>query len=256
MRLCVAIPCFFRSTPFEEAIETVASLGYDAAETYDWTALHMSSAKAALEKNGVELLSMCTTEFRMTDPAYRTEWLRGLRESCRAARELRVKRLITQVGPDTGAPREEQRRAIVETLRLAIPILEEYGVTLMPEPLNTLVDHKGYYLTAAAEAFSILREVDHPLVRLVFDIYHQQISEGNILPNLLPNLPLVAHLHAAGHPGRLEPWLGESDYRVILSRLSQAGYAGACGLEYRPSLDPIESLRLARELYGGEHGLS
>ena len=256
MRLCVAIPCFFRSLPFGEAIETVASLGYDAAEIYDWTRLDFPSAKAALQKNKVELLSMCTTEFCMTDPAYRESWLRGLRESCRAARELGVKRLITQVGADTGAPRAEQHAAIVETLRCAIPILGEYGVTLMPEPLNTLVDHKGYYLTASGEAFSILREVDHPLVRLVFDIYHQQISEGNILPNLLQNLPLVAHLHAAGHPGRIEPWLGESDYRVILSRLSVAGYTGACGLEYRPTLDPIESLGRARELYGGTYGIS
>ena len=251
MRLCVALPCFFRSLPFEDAIGTVSSLGFDAAEIYDWTKLDLSVAQAALQKYGVELLSMCTTEFRMTDPSYRTAWLSGLRDSCRAAKELGVKRLITQVGPDTGAPRAEQREAIVATLREAIPILEEYGVTVMPEPLNTAVDHKGYYLVYAKEAFSILREVDHPLVRLVFDIYHQQVSEGNILPNLLGNLPFVSHLHAAGHPGRCEPWLGESDYRVIFDRLSAAGYRGACGLEYRPTLDPILSLRQARLLYGG-----
>ena len=250
MRLCVPIPCFFKKIPFDAAIRRVAALGYDAAETYSWKSIDVDATKRACAETGVELLSMCTTEFRMTDPALRTQWLDGLRESCAFAQRLGVKRLITQVGPDTGAPRAAQHESIVAALRDARPILEESGVTIMIEPLNTLFNHPGYYLWSAVEGFDIIREVDHPLVKVVYDLYHQQIMEGNIIPNITQNLDCIAHLHSAGHPGRHELQFGENDYRVIFDAVDKAGYTGACGLEYGPLLDPEESLRIARELYG------
>jgi len=137
MRLCVPVPCFFKGIDFCEAIKTVSSLGFDAAETYHWESLDLDITKRALDDYGVELISMCTTEFRMTDPSYRELWLDGLKRSCEAANKLGVKRLITQVGPDTGAERKAQRDSIVTALNLAAPILEAHGVTLMPEPLNS-----------------------------------------------------------------------------------------------------------------------
>lgn len=250
MRLCVPIPCFFGQMDFAEAIRRVRALGFDAAETYNWKELDAESVRRACAENGVELLSMCTTEFRMTDEAFRSAWLDDLRESCAAARALGVKRLITQVGPDTGAPREKQHENIVETLRQAAAILEDSGVTVMLEPLNTLVDHKGYYLWSAVEGVEIIREVNHPLVKMVFDIYHQQIMEGNIIPNITGNLDCIAHLHAAGHPGRNELQSGENDYNVIFAAVDRAGYTGACGLEYTPLMPPEESLAEALRRYG------
>ena len=243
MRLCVAIPCFFKGVDFCDAIRQCAALGYDAIETYNWKKLDLDAVRRVLDETGVELLSMCTTEFNLTDPAYRQAWLDGLRESCIAAQKLGVKRLITQVGMDTGAERAEQHLSIVEGLRAGAPILEEYGVTVMIEPLNTYVDHPGYYLWSAVEGFEIIREVNHPNVKLIFDVYHQQIMEGNIIPNILSNLDCIAHLHGAGHPGRHEMQYGESDYRVIINAVDKAGYTGALGLEYKPLMDPIESLR-------------
>ncbi len=250
MKLCVPIPCFFGNLPFEAAVEKTAALGYQYAEIYDWRQLDLASAKKALYDAGVTLLSMCTTEFRLTDPACRAQWVQGIRDSCRAARVLGVKKLITQVGPDTGAEREAQRRSIVEGLKAGAPVLEEAGVTVMIEPLNIKVDHPGYYLTASAEAFDIVRRVGSPNVKVVFDIYHQQISEGNIIPNILENLDCIAHLHAAGHPGRHELQYGENDYKNIFAAVDKAGYSGACGLEYGPLLDPEESLAAAKKLFG------
>lgn len=250
MRLCVPVPCFFKNVDFVTAIHRIKALGFDAAETYKWKNLDLDAVRAACEETGVELLSMCTTEFRMTDPALRTAWLEGLKESCAAANKVGAKRLITQVGPDTGAPREEQHASIVAALREAKPILEDSGVTIMIEPLNTLVNHPGYYLWSAVEGFDIIREVDHPLVKVVYDIYHQQVMEGNIIPNVTQNLDCIAHLHSAGHPGRHELQYGENDYKVIFAAVDKAGYTGACGLEYSPLLDPEESLKIAKEIYG------
>ena len=250
MRLCVAIPCFFKKLDFCDAIRQVAALGFDAAETYKWQDLDLDAVRRTLDETGVELLSMCTTEFRLNQPEYRELFVQGVRESCIAAQKLGVKKLITQVGKDTGEPREAQHTSIVEGLRASAPILEEYGVTLMIEPLNTYVNHPGYYLWSSAEAFEIIREVNSPYVKVIFDIYHQQVMEGNIIPNVTNNLDCIAHLHGAGHPGRHELQSGENDYHVILSAIEKAGYTEALGLEYFPTADPVESLREAKKRYG------
>jgi len=249
MRFCVPIPCFFGKMNFADAIRKVHELGFDAVETYNWKVLDVDSVRAALEETGVELMSMCTSEFNLTDPEKRELWLAGLKESCEAANKLGVKRLITQVGKDTGEARADQHASIVAGLKAGIPILEEHGVTVMVEPLNTLVNHPGYYLWSAVEGFEIVREVDHPSVKLVFDIYHQQVMEGNIIPNVTANLDCIAHLHSAGHPGRNELQYGENDYHVIFREIDKAGYKGCCGLEYNPLLEPEESLKEFRKIY-------
>ena len=249
MRICVPVPCFFNSIPFADAIARIAALGFDAAEIYDWQSLDLDEARAACETHGVELLSMCTTDFRLTDKTHRNAFLSGLDKSAKAANQVGAGRLITQVGNDTGEPREAQHESIVEGLRESIHILESAGVTLMIEPLNTYVDHKGYYLWSSAEAFEIARAVNHPLVKVVYDIYHQQIMEGNIIPSIVNNLAWIEHLHSAGHPGRVELQFGENDYRNIFAAIDRAGYTGACGLEYRPTMAPEESLRVFKAIY-------
>ena len=112
MRICVPIPCFYGGMPFTDAIRKVRELGFDAVETYNWKSLDLDAVRAACEENGVELMSMCTTEFNMTNPDMREKWLAGLKESCEAANRVGAKRLITQVGQDTGAPRAQQHAAI------------------------------------------------------------------------------------------------------------------------------------------------
>ena len=185
----------------------------------------------------------------MTSPEYRTLWLEGLRRTCDAAHILGAFRIVTQVGQDTGEERDLQRASIISALEAAKPILEEHGMLLMLEPLNAVFDHKGYYLTTSQEAFDIVRTVNHPQIKIVYDVYHQQVTEGNIIPTVTGNLDCIAHLHAAGHPGRHELWLGENDYRVIFDAIDRAGYTGTCGLEYLPTLDAEESLAKTKQIY-------
>lgn len=249
MRICIPVPCFFGKMDFCEAIAKIAQLGFDAAETYNWKSLDLDAVRNACEQSGVELLSMCTTEFNMTNPAKREDWLNGLKESCAAAKRVGASKLITQVGADTGEERARQHDSIVAALKQAKPLLEDSGVTIMIEPLNIYVNHPGYYLWSSREAFEIIHEVDHPLVKVVYDIYHQQVMEGNIIPSVTQNLDCIAHLHSAGHPGRHELQFGENDYKVIFAAVDKAGYTGACGLEYGPTMDSVESLKEFRRIY-------
>lgn len=253
MRLCVPLPCFFKlgeDGGMIRAIEKVGELGFDAVETYAWRGFDLKEVKRALDACGVELLSILNGERRLTRPEFRGLWLDELKASCEAANQIGASLIITQVGEDTGEERARQHEAIVETLTLAKPILEAHRVTVMPEPLNIKVNHPGYYLTRSAEAFDIVREVDSPYVKIVYDIYHQQITEGDIIRSVVNNLDCIAHLHSAGNPGRHELQYGENDYKVIFEAIDKAGYTGACGLEYGPLMDPIESLIEAKRLFG------
>ncbi len=249
MKFDIPVPCFFGGDEFTEAIRKISAAGFCAAETYNWQCLNLDAVRGVCEECGVELISMCTSEFRLTDISFSSQWLSCLDDSCKAAVKVGAKMLITQVGNDTGEERAKQHANIVSTLTKAKGILEQYGVTVMIEPLNILYNHKGYYLWSAVEAFDIVREVNSQFVKVIYDIYHQQVSEGNIINNIRDNLDLISHLHCAGHPGRNELQYGENDYNVIFDAVDKAGYSGFCGLEYSPLLPPLESLAEFRRIY-------
>ena len=249
MKFSVCLPCFFRDTPFPEAVRRARACGFDAVELWHFGHPDLAEAKAALDDNGVTLVGMCTGVFTLTDPAARPRYLESLKESAEKAAYLGASRLITQVGADTGADRAAQHESIVEGLRAAHDILAPYRVTLSIEPLNVLFDHPGYYLTSSEEAFAIVREAASPYVKVLYDIYHQQISEGNIIPTVKAHVADIAHFHAAGHPGRHELQQGELDFRNVFAAIDGAGYAGYTGLEYHPTLPPEESLAAFRNAY-------
>ena len=104
MRISVPVPCFFGKMDFCEAIDKIAALGFDAIETYDWSRLDLDAVRDTCARRGVELLSMCTSDFRMTDGAYRGAWLEGLEKSCQAANRAGAGKLITQALMNECAP--------------------------------------------------------------------------------------------------------------------------------------------------------
>jgi len=249
MRLSVCIPMFFRQTPLPEAIQKIAELGYDACEMWRVSDQEdLEAATNACKKFGVEFLAICT-EYSACTGGDVGAYVEGVRSAARKAMALGAKLLISQVGKDTGAPAAEQHANIVKCLKAAVPVLEKTGLTIVIEPLNTLVNHKGYYLWSSDEAVEILREVDHPRVRLLYDIYHQQVMEGNLIANIIEKLPWIGHLHSAGCPGRNELDNGEIDYQKVFAAVDAAGYVGACALEYSPLLPPEESLQKTKILY-------
>ncbi len=250
MKLSVCIPTFFRQMPLEKAVEQLSALGYEYAEFWGMPKdTDIDAVCEACKKHGVTLVAMCPDKFNLTDASFHGEYIESLEIACKRAKKLGITRLISQVGNDTGESREIQHGNIVAGLKRAVPVLEKYGITLVIEPLNTLVDHKGYYLVTSEEGFDIVREVDSDNVKLLFDIYHQQVSEGNVISNVINNLDLIGHLHSAGNPGRHELWMGELNYEAIFEAIDNAGYNGFCALEYKPTLEPVESLSECKKRY-------
>jgi len=149
--------------------------------------------------------------------------------------------------------RSQMRKNLMRALGDAIEIARKNDFVLMLEPLNTFADHPGYYLDTAAEGAKIVREFNSPHLRLLYDIYHMQIMEGNILTFIEDNSDIIAHFHCAGVPGRHEPFGGELNYRGIFRRIcGLEAYRGSFGLEYFPAIpDSMESLKKSKEYLEG-----
>jgi len=138
-----------------------------------------------------------------------------------------------------GQTRAEQHARIVAALKAAAPLAEAAGVQLVLEPLNILVNHKGYYLTTTTEAAEIITEVGSPNVHILYDVYHQQITEGNLIDTIRANIRLIGHIHVGDVPGRKQPGTGEINYKNVFQAIRDTGYAGfvvfECGLT-----EPVE----------------
>lgn len=234
MRFSLNLPCLYSGKNWEDALGEVRSAGFDTVECWTLPKGGEEAFAAALEKTGVRLSAFCPDFFILNDAARHDEYEENLRRALQWAKKLRCPALITQVGADTGAPREQQHAAIVAGLRRFAPLLEEAGVTLLVEPLNDVKDHKGYYLTSSEEGFEIIREVNSPNVRLLFDVYHQVHMGEDVLAQILPNLPLIGHFHIAAHPNRDEKIFTNFNYAPLFNALQAAGCTLPLGLELRP----------------------
>ena len=124
----------------------------------------------------------------------------------------------------------------------AAGLAESAGITLVIEPLNLLVDHPGYHLSSSQDAFDVVERIGSRQVKVLYDIYHQQITEGNLLMNIAGHLDKIGHFHAAGNPGRGEITKGEINYRFLFETLADMGYEGYVGLEYMTKEDPVKGL--------------
>ena len=252
MRLSVCIDMLLRDLPVAERIRSVKHTGISAIEFWSWENKDINELEAVANRYQVEIAAFCTKFVSLVDPAMRDEYIAGLKETIPVARRLACSRLITQVGNElTGVPREKQLESLVGGLKACVPILAESRVTLLVEPLNVLVDHKGYFLYSSQEAFDVVREVNSPYVKVLYDIYHQQVSEGNLIPTIQSNIDLIGHLHVADHPGRHEPGTGEINYRNVFKAIAETGYAGLVGLEFRPTSSAIEALEEVVQLLEG-----
>ena len=129
-----------------------------------------------------------------------------------------------------------------------MPYLEKAGITLVVEPLNIRVDHKGYYLYSSDEAAEVIKEVDSSNVKMLFDIYHQQITEGDLIRRIREYIPYIGHFHSAGNPGRNELYDSEIDYKKVFQAIKETGYDGHIGLEYFPREDPAKGLEYAKQV--------
>lgn len=132
--------------------------------------------------------------------------------------------------------RAQQAVNVIESMRYAADIAGKHNVTLCVEPLNVLVNHPGYFLNRSDEAYEILTAVDNPHIKMLFDIYHQQITEGNLINNIKQFQDRIGTFHVGDNPGRHEPGTGEINYRNVFKAIYELKHPGFLGLEFSPSI--------------------
>ncbi len=154
MQYSVCLPAVLNKMEVNEAMAAVKAAGFKQYEIWGWWDYDMDKYLLAQQRNGLQIAEMCTKIVSLTDSALREEYVQGLRETAEVCRKMGCKTVISQVGAEReGVSREVQHKSIVEGLRACVPILRENDLTLVIEPLNTRIDHAGYYLWSAAEAF-------------------------------------------------------------------------------------------------------
>lgn len=247
MYASVCMPCFFSpDVPIRDAFTLLTDIGYKMCEFWRIGDNMVREIASAATDAGVSISGICTDDFRMNESSHTANWLETLKKTIDKAHALGAKNLITQVGQDTGEARQKQKDAILSALHGAAEILKSSDIRLLLEPLNTIYDHKGYYLDSANEAAEIARSMASKNIGIVLDFYHQQASGGDLINTFLTTKDVIFHVHAAANPGRHELWLGEVNYERIFSEMRNAGYTGNVGLEYIPTLPVRESLSECR----------
>lgn len=254
------IELLFSELPFLERIERARYHNFDAIEFWDFKEKDIKAIKDRCINSNIKVATFVgNTNGQMIDPNDNIIFIDGVKESIEISKELACSNLILTtniLGQDRSvAPLKveiesaKKRENIIKVLSSLDSIAKDNDITLNIEPLNTKVDHMGYFLNNSGDAFDILRIIASPNIRLLYDIYHMQIMEGNLIENIRSNIDLIGHIHIADVPGRHEPGTGEINFSAIFKALSDTDYKGYVGFEFMPSDTTDASLKIVRDIF-------
>jgi len=168
---------------------------------------------------------------------WREEFLAQIGESVEVAKRVNATWMTVVPGHvDLRQDMGYQTANVIESLKQASAILEPHGMTMVLEPLN-FRNHPGLFLTKSAQAYQICRAVNSPACKILYDIYHQQITEGNLIPNIEASWEEIAYFQIGDNPGRNEPTTGEINYGNVFKYIHERGFDGLLGMEHGNSME-------------------
>jgi len=238
---------------FEHKLETAARAGIQSVELVGeysgWTDADIARVNKLLGsfRLGIDLISAVPgwkkMPVSMVDPAQRDNLLREVRKNIGCARKLHAPMLLLISGlAMPGRPRRQQYASLLESSKRCAELAEKAGVKVLLEPLNSKIANPGPFLSTCGEALKLIREVDSPHLRLLFDIYHEQVETGSVLDAIRQAAPYAEVFHVADVPGRHEPGTGTIDYPKVYQAIEETGFEGCIAMEYLPTRDPVASL--------------
>jgi len=242
--------------PFPDRLRKVKESGFSHYEFWPWRNKDIDAILTLNRELGLTAAQFSASPVKgfghgitNPDPSRRQEFEEEIRSAVAVAKKLGVKKLCVVAGEETkGYSRDEQTRAVIAALKAGAQIVEPEGITIILEPLNILVDHPRQLVVHSAHAADILKAVGSPNVKMLFDIYHQQISEGNLTGNIRKYHELIGYFQLADHPGRHEPTTGEINYPFVLRTIHDVGYRDPIGMEMSPKTDPSTGFRAIRQV--------
>jgi len=255
--LSVMLWTVFRDLPFEERLDKVAEAGYNNVELVGeyakWSDTDFRRASEARKRLGMRFDATAGMPHGVGDPSVRDAFVSDLRDALQPMEALGCPAMIALSGNVVpGLSHEDQHNSCIETLKRAAEVVE--GRQIEGQPVRVLLEcidpeeNPKYFLQSAAEAIEVVRAVNHPQVQFLYDIFHEQIAEGNLLEKLIKNIDVIGLIHVADVPGRHEPGTGEINYLNIYRALVRLSYRHVVAMEFKPIGDPVATLRAAREM--------
>jgi hydroxypyruvate isomerase len=255
--LSVMLWTVFNNLPFEERLAKVAEAGYTnielVGEYSKWVPTDFEKANTARKRLGIRFDATAGLKHGVADPSSRDALMDELKQALVPMETLSCPAMIMLSGNVLpGLSREAQHQSCVESLKRAAAMVE--GKQIDGQPVRLLLEcidpeeNPHYYLQSAAEGMEIVRAVNHPQVQFLYDLFHEQIAEGNLIEKLEKNIDIVGLIHVADVPGRHEPGTGEINYTSIYRKLGQLNYRRMVAMEFKPTGEPVAALRAARTM--------
>lgn len=248
---------FTKNVPHAERIERIAAAGIKAFSFWGSAGKDIKAMLQAQQKTGLACGSITGNggtgwKTGLTATGHEEAFFKDFLTHIEVAKQFNVKNLICFLGqrqPDI--PLEVQHKQIIEGLRKTGDIAAKHDVYFCLEPLNT-VESPQMSVLSAKHGFQIIEEVNHPHVRLDFDMYHLQLSEGNLINNLRRGLrsKWIRFVEIGDVPGRKEPGTGETNYDNIFKVLREEGFAEYVGMEHGTSSTPEHAMQVVRKVAG------
>lgn len=247
----------FKDLPFEQRLEKIVEAGFTNVELVGeyrkWSEQEFTRNNAKRKELGIKFDTTAGLKHAVGNPNDRQALLADVQKELPVMESLECPAVIVMSGNVVpGMERQTQHQSCIEGLKRAAALIE--GKKIAGEPVRLLLENidpeenPKYYMTSVAEGFEIIRAVNHPQVQLLYDFYHEQIAEGNLIEKLEKNIKYVGLVHIADVPGRHEPGTGEINYFNIFKKLGELKYDRIAAMEFYPTSDPIAKLREAREM--------
>jgi len=258
--LSLCLEMLFTDRPFEARIRAAAEAGYPAFEFWDWRNKNLKQVSETANACGLRVTAFSGNRLHaMANPADRGGFREEIKQSLDTAAQVGASTLmllsdiLREDGSAAPLPAQlsakDKLESVTECLAEAAALAEGSGVVMALEPLNTRLDHPGYFLDNSAAGFELVRRVGSPRARLLYDAYHMAMMGEDIDAVVESNLDLIGHVHVADLPGRHEPGSGEFNYHSFAGILRRRNYTGAIGMEFSPSGDSAAAAEAARRIF-------
>jgi len=238
-KFAVNLEMWFGKLPFLDRIRAAAALGFPAFEFWPHEGKDIPAIARLSKELGIAVAQFTAWGFRpgLNETKNHEAFVKAVEKGCEVAKALDCKLMCVVAGDDVpGLTQEQMHQNTIAGLKLGAPIAEKNGVTLILEPMNIRVDHKGHCLYGSAPTMKICDAVGSKAVKINWDLYHMHITEGDLCGHLREGFKAghIGYLQLADHPGRNEPGTGEIHYNRVLKEAYDLGYRGYVGLELSP----------------------
>jgi hydroxypyruvate isomerase len=249
----------FTEVLFEDRFRLTKESGFDTIEFWAWKDKDILKIKELCQAYDLKIASFSgDQDFSMVDESQKEDYISFVEESIEIARFLSCDNLVIHsnalgengivINDYFNISHTKKITVMFDVLQTLAAKAEKANITLVLEALNTLVDHPGNFLTSTQESAELIRLVNSSYIKILYDIYHMQIMEGNIINTLKEYIDTIGYIHIADVPGRHEPGTGEINFTKVMKTLNNLKYKGIIGFELTPLQDSKKAVRMITNL--------